>query len=167
MSAHAKLFSSILVVFITLAGAAYSKAQANPRYETSPDDCYVIIDTDPGQVSEAICGQEIPMAYYIVGKFWNGYQYTGSRLDFVTTNPVGCRDGAVFATPSMPSGWNDLASSAKGLYNFCWKNQLFEHTNFAGLVKTCGISFDCANLSLNGNNLDNKVSSVKWRPMNW
>lgn len=153
-----KLLCLALLISVGVMGSISSKAQASPQYETSPDDCFVIIDTDSGQVPEITCAQEIPSAYIKIGSFFKDLNFAGSKLNFVTANLDGCEFGAVFGLSYMPTGWDNQASSSKG-YNYCWNNDHFPNQGFGGTPYVCTQVLGCPNLSF----VNDKVSSVKWK----
>lgn len=56
---------------------------------------------------------------------------------------------------SMPSGWSDRISSARG-YSGCGKVVHYQHTNFGGASITCRPN--CASVGL----LNDRTSSIRW-----
>lgn len=79
--------------------------------------------------------------------------FSGSTLTWVANNTVGCTTGLSYAAPSMPSGWNDVVSSAR-TFAGCTYNRHYEHTNYGGSKIDCY----CASMGA----MNDKTSSEKW-----
>jgi hypothetical protein len=83
--------------------------------------------------------------------------FQGNSLVWKTAHTPGCSDGSTFETPNMPSGWNDVVSSARS-YAGCNHYYHYEHTYWTGAVRDCGGS--CATMGV----MDNATSSERWTP---
>ena len=141
-----------LFLFLSLTAATFSKGP-NPEPR---QDCYVLIDNAPN----VVCRDSttlVAATTTIVGIDYSGSLYAGTTLNWTTTNSQGCTGGASYGSPGMPSGWNDVVSSAKG-YQGCNNNPHWESTNYGGASITC--MPNCSTMGA----IDNKTSSVKWKP---
>ncbi|MBA8817560.1 hypothetical protein FHX48_002665 [Microbacterium halimionae] len=89
-----------------------------------------------------------------VGTLWSSTGASGTSLLHWGTGS-GC-NGVTYGFPSLPSGWNDTARSARGYAN-CWVTT-YANTSYGGSRLNC--TPYCSTLgSLNG-----AVSSVVYRP---
>lgn len=89
----------------------------------------------------------------VIGIDYSSPNYQGSSLVWVVNNTVGCNTGYSYVSPTMPSGWNDVVSSAR-TYGGCINNPHYEHTYYGGAVLNC----TCATMGV----MDNATSSEKW-----
>lgn len=89
----------------------------------------------------------------VIGINYSSPNYQGSSLVWVVNNTVGCNTGYSYVSPTMPSGWNDVVSSAR-TYGGCNNNPHYEHTYYSGAVLNC----TCATMGV----MDNATSSEKW-----
>lgn len=94
-----------------------------------------------------------PSATFVIGVEWQHASYRGSSYTF--TSGVTCA-GYVHYVSSMPSGWNDIVSSAQA-YSNCNHSVHFEHVNFAGASVDCGSS--CSYI---GGAMNDRTSSIRW-----
>lgn len=95
----------------------------------------------------------------VIGVDYNGIDFTGSTLTWRANNDNGCYAGIGFAASSMPSGWNDVVSSARS-YSGCNQYIHYEDTNYGGTSITCNQGENCREMGY----MDNKTSSEKWLP---
>ena len=73
----------------------------------------------------------------VAGIDFADWHYEGNSLWW--TAPSGCT-GASWAAASMPSGWNDIVSSARG-YSGCTTYLHYQHINYGGNVAFCTCYF--------------------------
>lgn len=148
-----------LFLFLSLTAASFPKAP-NPEPQ---QNCYVLLEPlqigkESPKAPNIVCGNSTTLAATtIVGIDYSGSLYSGTTLNWTTTNSQGCTGGSSFVSPSMPSGWNDVVSSAKG-YQGCNNNPHWESTYYGGASITC--MPNCSTMGA----IDNKTSSVKWKP---
>ncbi len=79
--------------------------------------------------------------YYALGRDWDYFDFGGSIISWVTTNPDMCNEGDAYIANTMPSGWNDRVSSAQlaGGSGCRWYYH-YEHTYRGGSSYNCGTS---------------------------
>ncbi len=94
-----------------------------------------------------------PASTTVIGIDYSSSNYSGTSLVWTASNTVGCTTGLTYAAPTMPSGWNDVVSSAR-TYGGCNRSPHYEHTYYSGAVLTC----PCATMGV----MDNATSSEKW-----
>ncbi|HLB47906.1 MAG TPA: hypothetical protein VJL59_12935 [Anaerolineales bacterium] len=94
-----------------------------------------------------------PASTTVISIDYANSNFQGSTLVWVANNSVGCNTGYSYSAPTMPSGWNDVVSSAQ-TYGGCNNNPHYEHTNYGGAVLTC----TCSTMGV----MDNATSSEKW-----
>lgn len=61
--------------------------------------------------------------------------YHGATLTLYGTSGSGCYSGTTYGFRSLPSGWNDEISSAKG-YSNCWGDH-YQNTGYSGVELVC------------------------------
>jgi len=93
----------------------------------------------------------------VIGIDYVNSNFQGNTLVWETAYTPGCSDGTTFGAPNMPSGWNDVVSSARS-YAGCNHYYHYEHTWWTGAVRDCGGS--CATMGV----MDNATSSERWTP---
>lgn len=91
----------------------------------------------------------------VIGIDWESNNFGGSSNTWVVSGS-GCSSSVQYSVSSMPSGWDNRVSSARG-YSGCNYYYHFQNTNFGGSFVVCNT--EC---SLMGS-LDNATSSEKWR----
>lgn len=91
----------------------------------------------------------------VVGIDWKDKNFRGDSYVWATYHTPGCSDGSSYGVSSMPSGWNDVVSSAKS-YAGCNHYYHYEHTNWIEPRIDCG--GECAQMY----SMDNKTSSERW-----
>jgi hypothetical protein len=141
---------------------------ANPPSARQPTQhCVVQIEPlTPGKVasamSEASCFDSfsdaqaiVPLSHTtVISIDYRDSNFSGSTLTWVVDSSYGgCTTGYSYAAPSMPSGWNDVVSSAR-TYAGCSYNRHYEHTNYGGSKIDCY----CATMGA----MNDKTSSEKW-----
>lgn len=104
----------------------------------------------PGELTPEIL--ESPSAT-VIGIDYSEPNFQGSTLVWTTDNTVGCNTGFMYESPTMPSGWNDVVSSAAA-YGGCNNYRHFADIYYGDPVKTC----TCATMGV----MDNQTSSEKW-----
>lgn len=89
----------------------------------------------------------------VIGIDYSSPNFQGSSLVWYANNTVGCNTGSSYAASTMPSGWNDVVSSAQ-TYGGCNNNPHYEHNNWTGASLTC----TCSSMGV----MDNQTSSERW-----
>ncbi|MDO8690869.1 MAG: hypothetical protein Q7R39_12810 [Dehalococcoidia bacterium] len=89
----------------------------------------------------------------VISIHYRDSNFSGVSFMAVANNTVGCTTGISYALPSMPSGWNDVVSSAR-TFAGCSFNRHYEHTNYGGAKIDC----QCATMGT----MNDKTSSLKW-----
>lgn len=107
----------------------------------------------PNQVSESLLATS--QGSVVIGIDYANANFGGSSITWTTEHMAGCSDGSSYSASGMPSGWNDVVSSAKS-FTGCNHYYHYEHTNFGGAVLDCGGS--CATMGT----MDNQTSSERW-----
>lgn len=113
------------------------------------------LDVDPGEVTAEMLAPA--QSNIVIGIDYVYSNFQGNSLVWETDHTPGCSDGTTFVTPNMPSGWNDVVSSARS-YAGCNHYYHYEHTYWTGAVHDCGGS--CATMGV----MDNATSSERWTP---
>lgn len=123
--------------------------------EDAPENCVVNVDT-----GEEVCGADAARAEaaaaWVLVRFYDGYNYTGSTLTLTgghpCTTPI---DPEYFHRNLGNFGWNNRASSVRGYSNCAVK--LYDSTGLRGASSRWILS--ASNLGVIGWN--NRASSVK------
>jgi hypothetical protein len=102
-------------------------------------------------LTELNAGPATPAATYVLSIDWTGTGYSGNSLTWYQSSKCGN-----FQASSMPSGWNDVVSSA-ATYSGC-VNTLYQNINFGGSTLT--VRKDTADKTLGSFN--RQTSSEKW-----
>lgn len=89
----------------------------------------------------------------VIGIDYSNANFQGSSLVWYANNTVGCNTGLSYSASTMPSGWNDVVSSAQ-TYGGCNNNPHYEHNNWTGASVPC----TCSSMGV----MDNQTSSEKW-----
>jgi hypothetical protein len=98
-------------------------------------------------------GIDLDAVQVVIGIDWDYSNYGGSTYTWVVSN-YGCSDTIQYSVSSMPSGWNDRVSSAKGYSNCSFYH--YQNTNFGGSSVVCNPN--CSSMGA----LDNSTSSERW-----
>jgi hypothetical protein len=104
----------------------------------------------PGHVTQEMLA---PASQTVISIDYSQPNYQGSTLVWYVNNSYGCNTGWSYANPTMPSGWNDVVSSAHS-YGGCNNNPHYEHTYYGGALIFC----TCSTMGV----MDNQTSSEKW-----
>lgn len=115
-------------------GDVVKDASANFRFDTSGYDRYTdlaqagrdcVIYLFPTGIKamgdirngDVYCeGDKAPsLATVTVWQAFTGSNFTGNRLDGVTTHLAGCSDNSQYNTPTLPAGWDNVTSSMKAI----------------------------------------------------
>jgi len=104
----------------------------------------------PGDVTQEMLA---PASQTVISIDYSQPNYQGSTLVWYVNNSYGCNTGWSYANPTMPSGWNDVVSSAHS-YGGCNNNPHYEHTYYGGALIFC----TCSTMGV----MDNQTSSEKW-----
>lgn len=141
-----------LVAVAPHASAGMSLALAKPS--THVDACDVLPTS--GKLKLEVCLSVCTYDSDDIAAVFQNINFGGSCLKL---SGISCT-GVVQSLASMPSGWNDVVSSAEvtfvGEGLNCSTIQLFEHSNFNGATVSC--STDCAYV---GDSMNDKTSSLK------
>ena len=92
-------------------------------------------------------------ATYVIAVEYIHANYGGSTLTY--TNSVTC-SGYSHSAAYMPSGWNDVISSARA-YSSCNHAYHYEHTYYGGAVVDCRTG-----CSYVGDAMNDRTSSIRW-----
>lgn len=90
----------------------------------------------------------------VIGIDWDSTNFAGSSYTWVVSGS-GCSSSTQYSVSSMPSGWDNRVSSARG-YSGCNYFYHYQNTNFGGSSVVCNT--ECATMG----SLDNATSSEKW-----
>lgn len=90
----------------------------------------------------------------VIGIDWDSTNFAGSSYTWVVSGS-GCSSSTQYSVSSMPSGWDNRVSSARG-YSGCNYFYHYQKTNFGGSSLVCNT--ECATMG----SLDNATSSEKW-----
>jgi hypothetical protein len=91
----------------------------------------------------------------VIGIDYDGSGFTGSTFVWTTTNSAGCSTGISYFADSMPSGWDNRVSSAKGFAG-CTTYTHYQDPSYAGATQAC----TCSSMGF----MDNRTSSEQWHP---
>jgi hypothetical protein len=92
----------------------------------------------------------------LLGIEYTGVQYGGRSLALYGSGSTGCTTGYSYGFSSMPSGWNNVISSARA-YSGC-RSTHYSGTSFSGSTITCSSS--CPSMA----GMNNRTSSIRFRP---
>jgi hypothetical protein len=95
----------------------------------------------------------LPHAGTLISTDYDTANFAGSSLMWTVSTTNGCNGGFQYSAASMPSGWNDRASSSKSAHGWA-SNIHFHNTNFGGAAITC----TCATMGA----MNNQTSSETW-----
>jgi hypothetical protein len=90
----------------------------------------------------------------VIGIDWDDTNFGGSSNTW-TVSGSGCSNSVKYSASSMPSGWDNRVSSARG-YSGCNYYYHYQDTNYGGSSVVCNT--ECATMG----SLDNATSSEKW-----
>lgn len=107
----------------------------------------------PSQLTQAMLG-DTPDTTTVIGVDYVNSHYGGNSLTWTSTSG-GCTSTQTFQASSMPSGWNDVVSSALSYQN-CNTYWHYQNINFGGAQIDCGPS--CATMGV----MNDQTSSEKW-----
>jgi len=99
-------------------------------------------------------GVSSPSSQVVIGIDWDGTNFAGSSYTWAVSGS-GCSSSTQYSVSSMPSGWDNRVSSARG-YSGCNYFYHFQDTNYGGSSVVCNT--ECATMG----SLDNATSSEKW-----
>ncbi len=122
----------------------------------------VSADFKPTDLTDAILSQGLNQfgpdtvtGSTVIGIDWTGTNYSGSPLISNVDNPDGCSQGSWYHLNSMPSGWDNVISSAKA-YQGCNHSYHYENIDLGGSILDCGTA--CGSMGA----MDNATSSIAW-----
>lgn len=105
--------------------------------------------SDDGTVSTA--------ASVVLGYEYKNTGYSGGSLVLYGSSGSGCGSSRTYGFSSMPSGWNNVISSARSFAG-CWSTH-YDLTSYGGTRVTCQGS--CSSLGT----MNNRTSSIVFRPV--
>jgi hypothetical protein len=91
----------------------------------------------------ALKGQYGVLTTYLIGRDWDDENFTGSLLEWTTTNSERCRNGTyVYQAATYPSGWDNRVSSAVTGYGTpeeykCYHFKHYQNTSYSGWSVDC------------------------------
>lgn len=106
----------------------------------------------PAELTRAVAsgGEFAAAASVLLGIEYTGSGYSGS-------SGSGCGSSTTYGFPSMPSGWNNVISSARS-YSGCWSTH-YDGTSYTGTRRTCPGA--CSSMGT----MNNRTSSIVFRPV--
>ncbi len=114
--------------------------------------------TRPGEVTNDLLnpvdGSISPMTQVVIGIDWDSTNFIGNSFTWVA-NDYGCSSTIQYGVPTMPSGWDNRVSSARG-YSNCNYFYHYQNTNYSGTSIACHT--DCSSMGT----LDKATSSERW-----
>jgi hypothetical protein len=114
--------------------------------------------TQPETVTDEILnfssGEVSPSSQVVIGIDWDNTNFGGSSYTWVVSGS-GCSSSTQYSVSSMPSGWDNRVSSARG-YSNCNYFYHYQNTSYGGTSVVCNT--DCSSMG----SLDNATSSEKW-----
>jgi hypothetical protein len=110
--------------------------------------------TAPTQLTEAMLAPATTTTQTVIGVDYVNTHYGGNTLTWYTTYG-NCTSTNYYNAASMPSGWNDVVSSAHAWAN-CNHWYHYEHINYGGARATCTCYYI-------GDAMNDRTSSEKWR----
>jgi hypothetical protein len=96
-------------------------------------------------------------SWIVLGYEYKSTGYSGGSLVLYGTSGSGCGSSTTYGFPTMPSGWNNVISSARA-FNGCWSTH-YDGTSYSGTRRTCTPS--CSTLGT----MNNRTSSIVFRPV--
>ncbi|WNG20914.1 hypothetical protein [Cystobacter fuscus] len=96
---------------------------------------------------------DVTPTQYVIAVEYQHRGYGGRSLTI--TSRTTCAQGNI-VMPSMPSGWNDIISSARA-YAECKNSYHYQHVNYGGAVVNCGTA--CSYI---GDPMNDRTSSIRW-----
>ena len=90
----------------------------------------------------------------VIGIDWDDTNFGGSSNTWAVSGS-GCSSSVKYSASTMPSGWDNRVSSARG-YSGCNYYYHYQNTNFGGSSVVCNT--ECSSMG----SLDNATSSEKW-----
>jgi hypothetical protein len=112
----------------------------------------------PGSMTEEALnsnnGVYSPSSQVVIGIDWEDSNFGGSSYTWVVSGS-GCSSSTQYSVSSMPSGWDNRVSSAKG-YSNCNYFYHYQNTSYGGSSVACNT--ECSSMG----SLDNATSSEKW-----
>jgi hypothetical protein len=99
----------------------------------------------------------VAAASVILGYEYKNTGYSGGALVLYGASGSGCGSSTTYGFSSMPSGWNNVISSARSFAG-CWSTH-YDLTNYGGTRRTCQGA--CSTLGT----MNNRTSSIVFRPV--
>ena len=118
----------------------------------------VSADTTPATLTQRqldASTQVVPNTSVMIGTEYDGQTYTEDSRSFFA--PTQCAGDDVWELNYVGDAWNDIFESGKG-YGGCDHNRKFGAADFTGTSILC--TPNCTDYGV----LDNKVSSLRWKP---
>ncbi len=121
----------------------------------------ILIDSSiqPHEVTDdllsSFSGDSLTDQQVVIGIDWDYADFGGGSYTWVVATS-GCSSSVSYNVPTMPSGWDNRVSSARG-YSNCNSFYHYQNTDFGGSSVVCNIT-GCSTMG----SLDNATSSEKW-----
>lgn len=118
----------------------------------------VAADTTPAALTQHqldVSTTVVPNASVMIGTEYDGQDYTADSKSYFAA--TACAGTDVWETNYVGDAWNDMFQSGKG-FGGCDHNRKFGAADFLGSSILC--TPNCADYGA----LDNKVSSLRWKP---
>jgi len=112
--------------------------------------------SSPAELEQAVESEAVAMASVVLGYEYKGSSYSGGSIVLYGTSGSGCGSGSTYGFSSMPTGWNNVISSAK-VFASCWSIH-YDYTGYSGDRRTCTGS--CSSLGT----MNNRTSSILFTP---
>jgi hypothetical protein len=112
--------------------------------------------SSPAELEAAVESEAAAMASVVLGYEYKGSSYSGGSIVLYGTSGSGCGSGSTYGFSSMPTGWNNVISSAK-VFASCWSIH-YDYTGYSGDRRTCTGS--CSSLGT----MNNRTSSILFTP---
>ena len=97
----------------------------------------------------------VPNANVIIGTEWDDSNYANGSVNF--SAPTACAGDDIWEVNYVGDGWNDRLESGKG-FGGCDHNRKFGAADFTGTSILC--TPNCVDYGV----LDNRISSLRWKP---
>lgn len=112
----------------------------------------------PEDVSDAMLAAGgvglLPAIQVVIGIDWDYTNFGGSSYTWVA-NDYGCSSSIQYGVTTMPSGWDNRVSSARG-YSNCNYYYHYQNTSYGGASIVCHT--ECSSMG----SMDNDTSSERW-----
>ena len=112
----------------------------------------------PDEITDEILsssnGLSSPSSQVVIGIDWDSTNFGGSSNTWAVSGS-GCSSSVQYSASTMPSGWDNRVSSARG-YSGCNYYYHYQNINYGGTSAVC--NSECSSMG----SLDNATSSETW-----